>query len=141
MESFLLLIIVAVISAIFNRVTNANKNEIETKNPESIEIDIPHTEPIERRIKQVVQKVPEKNEYNNIQKNILEKKQATEKQYMELKQKEARRSRQTSLKKQVEETQPKRQASFLLDSNDLVKGIVMAEVLGPPRAKKHYRRI
>lgn len=141
MESFLLLIIVAVISAIYNRVTNANKTEIETKNPESTEIEFPHTEPVQRRIKQVVQKVPEKNEYKNIQENILEKKQAMEKQYTELKQKKARPSRQTSLKKKIEETQPKKQASFLLDSNDLVKGIVMAEVLGPPRAKKRYRRM
>ena len=138
MESFLLLIIVAVVSAIFNRVTNANKNEIETKKPESMELEIPYDEPVRTQMKQVVQKVHETKEYKN---DFLEKQQAMEEQYVQLKRKEARPSRQTSLKKKIEETAPKREASFLLDSNDLVKGIVMAEVLGPPRAKKRYRRM
>lgn len=141
MESFLLLIIVAVVSAIFNRVTNANKNEIETKKPESMELEIPYDEPVRTQMKQVVQKVHETKEYKNIQEDFLEKQQAMEEQYVQLKRKEARPSRQTSLKKKIEETPPKREASFLLDSNDLVKGIVMAEVFGPPRAKKRYRRM
>lgn len=70
-----------------------------------------------------------------------EKKAEVDKQLDELKKEEERfRARAKTIQKQAEHTEVKKNELLQFHQEDIIKGIVMAEVLGPPRAKKPYRR-
>lgn len=145
MEQFLLFIIVAIVSLIFNRSKmNSQKQtdqrpktrrDISESQPEVQEFDFENV-----REAKTLQEAAEILVFKD-KPSIEEKKVELERTYEELKRKEERqRNKVSAVKQQVASKDKEQTVTFQLNSNDVVNGIIMSEILGAPRSRKPYRK-
>ncbi|GIN96315.1 hypothetical protein J6TS1_21850 [Siminovitchia terrae] len=163
MEQFLPIIIIALISFFVNKASEQKKRATNQEKPKG-----PNSRPVqprqqERPVSPANQKpIHEKPQpvrverprslkeaaeilLSQMQPQIEEKKAEAEDKMEELK-KEAAAYKEKAIEMQrkveaVKETKPAGpQIEPFFQQNDIVKGIIMSEVLGPPRAKKRYGR-
>jgi hypothetical protein len=147
-ESLIFMIIAGIISMIFNRVKKGDSEKEQksiptekTLNPVQRETSPvkAETEPRRRAQKINKEKAPE-----NVPNRFIEKRMEVERRIAEQKAQET--SNQNKLNGPIlreNQYQKKKSSAVSFDNltqDDLVKGIVMSEILGPPRAKKQHHR-
>lgn len=151
MEQFLLFIIVAIVSLLFNR-SKMNSQKQSDQRPNTRR-DISESQPEEQefdfesvREAKTLQEAAEilifKDKPSKPSKpSIDEKKVELERKLEELKRKEERqREKVSAVKQQVASKNKEQTVTFQLSSNDVVNGIIMSEILGAPRSRKPYRK-
>ncbi|MBS4176291.1 hypothetical protein [Lederbergia citrea] len=159
MEQFLLFIIIAIVSLIFNRKKVANHQEQRrhqgrpTAQPvQPVQMENEQRKDLNRPIPQ--HDFPDLSKARNLkeaaeilvaktQPTIIEKKAEVLTKMEDLKkEEETLRKKAVDIKTMITNTPKEHIVTELqFEGNDILKGIVMSEVLGPPRAKKPYRRI
>jgi hypothetical protein len=148
-ESLIFAIIIGIISMIFNRF---QKGDSEKKRKSIPAEKIPNpvqkeatpvkveTEPRRR----TEQKTNKEKTPNNIANRFIEKRIEVERQLAEQREREtASRNKFNNPISRGNQFQKKKSSAISFDNltqDDLVKGIVMSEILGPPRAKKRHHR-
>jgi len=158
LEQFLIFILIAIASLIFNRKKIANRQDhTETQERRTTaqpaqpiheqrrdvgrppvqqqsfpEVDLGHA----RNLKEVAEIIFTKAQ------PPMDKQEEARKQIEELeKRQEVYRTKAQSVRNIASNNQQKTDFAFRFQSEDVISGIVMAEVLGPPRSKKPYRRL
>ena len=135
----------------------SNRSKLSKENEEKPVIDFPpqkseppsidkhfEQEQAQVKVKTIVKQAEEvkENVLEDLQADLLETKKASEEKMRELQEKEQLVSQRIeAIKKQVDEKQKYRDIGLTFKEDDIVKGIILSEVLGPPRAKKSYERI
>ena len=159
MEQFLLFIIIAIASLVLNRKKNANKQQPDQR--------VEQGEPTVQQVPEIGRRDIGRPEYQESQapasfdnarslreaaeilfpqpKSVPEKKDEDVQRQMEMmkKQEELYRAQAQSVRNQAAaiKDQPERKAmAFKMQERDIVRGIIMSEVLGAPRALKPYGR-
>lgn len=129
MEQFLPFIIFILIAILFNRNRLKNTEEKQYRTPPINNESIPTT--VENKISQ-----DKKNSFHNNQ----DKTELV--QTKKIKQDQVNRGSRTSVNDMNIDAEVKitEKDLFINDANDLVKGIILSEILGPPRAKQRYGR-
>jgi hypothetical protein len=133
MENLIFLVIAGLISMLFNRMKQ-NRPEEDPRSPRpTVDRQDEYIEPetfFDKGIEEI--ETQGKNKF-------LEKQQEAKQRIAQLKSQEAQINRRSERVK-VNPKAPRRQEAQInlrnLDRNDIVKGIVFSEILGPPRAKK-----
>lgn len=153
MEQFLFFIIVAVISLIFKRKTGANQEKREERMPPPVARPIQTSrEKVEETFRPVQQAFPELTKARNLkeaadvliaksQPTVNEKQDELKNKLEKLKKEEENHRIKASKIKQVEQNNKHEPSVGLqFQANDILKGVVMSEVLGPPRSLRPYGR-
>lgn len=155
MESILFFLLLAAISFIFNRKRGTNQQEHREHRmppPVAKPIQTYHDE-VEETVKPIQQVFPELTKARNLkeaaeilvtraQPTVNEKQEELQRKLEELKAEEEKRRLQAIKIKQVNQNIKNEQVpEFHFQANDILKGIVMSEVLGPPRALRPYEKI
>ncbi|MBS4199714.1 hypothetical protein KHA93_08600 [Bacillus sp. FJAT-49732] len=155
METFLLFILVAAISFIFKRKSGTNQQEErEHRMPPPVARPIQtYFEQEEEPVKPMQQVFPELTKARNLkevadilitktQPTVNDKQEELKKKLEELKVEEEKHRMRAKTIKQVDQHNKHEQVpEFQFQANDILKGIVMSEVLGPPRSLKPYEKI
>ncbi|EDL63037.1 hypothetical protein [Bacillus sp. SG-1] len=146
MENLIFLVIAGLISMLFNRVKrDPSDQEPRSPRPQRPESDSgPVWEEAAKDLETVFDKGIETIQTQGKNK-FLEKQEEAKKRISELKsQEQVYTQRAESVKVKTRNSPARKKASRVdlrnLGSDDLVKGIVLSEVLGPPRAKKRNWR-
>lgn len=137
MENLIFLVIAGLISLVFNRIKQ-NQPKQEPRSPRPVpEQKNDYSEPdtyFEKGIETIATQGENK---------FLEKQQEAKQRIADLKSKEQVYRQRVQRMKPVNKAPKKKEPSVNLrniGSNDIVKGIVLSEVLGPPRSKKRNWR-
>jgi len=142
LEAILIAIIVGIIGVIANKKKlDKSKNGKTVPNPRSLFGEMQKT--IEENIKKFTPEVvsePARKNNNNV--NVYRDEELEEEiQADRLKiQEEYYQNKLEQINKQVSILEKGENLSLLNNGDDLVRGIILSEVLGPPRAKKPYKR-
>lgn len=159
MEQFLLFIIIGIISLVFNRKKTQPREE--KRGPLLGHPSTQQTQKSEDRhqewsapVERPSFPIDDFKEAKNFQeaaeilltkaKPKVQAKKAEAEVQMEALKKEAEQYRTKAREIRVEASSPSilnKEEKLPFQANDILKGIVMAEVLGPPRSKKLYRRL
>lgn len=142
METIIILIIVSIIGALANKKKlEKTKTNKPIPNPRSMFGEVQKT--IEENLKKFSQEVisePAPKTHNDdkiYRDNELEAEIQTDRLKT---QEEYYNQKLERINKQVSQIKNTERLSLIDNGDDLVKGIVLAEILGPPRAKKPYGR-
>lgn len=147
---FILGVIIMIIAYLSNRSQQLKEKEekpinVPPQKAKRISIDKDFDqEQAQAKVKTIVKQAEEikENGWEDLQADLLETKKASEEKMKELQEKEQLVSQRIeAIKKQVDKKQKYRDIGLTFKEDDIVKGIILAEVLGPPRAKKSYERL
>jgi len=154
LEQFLFLLIIAAISFIFKRKTGVNQKQQEQHMPPPVAKPIQtYYEKVEEPARSTQQVFPELTKARNLQEvadiliaeaqpTVNEKQEELMKKIDELKVEEEKHRVKVNKIKQINDDVKHEQVPELhFQANDILKGIVMSEVLGPPRSLKPYDRL
>ncbi|MBW8348156.1 hypothetical protein K0H71_01705 [Bacillus sp. IITD106] len=158
MEQFLLFLLIAIVSFIFKRKSDTNQQ----KQQEHRELRMPppvarpiqtYQEDAEETVKPMQEVFPDLSKarslkeaadilINRTESTVNKKQEELMKKMEELKaEEENHRAKVKVIKKIDDDIKHEQKPEFQFQSNDILKGIVMSEVLGPPRALRPYDRL
>ncbi|MBS4194727.1 hypothetical protein [Lederbergia citri] len=154
MEQILLFLLIAALSFIFKRKGRANEQQQrEHRMPPPIARPIQtYNEDAEDTVKPIQEVFPELTKARNLQEaadifinkaqpSVNKKQEELMKKMEELKaEEEKHRARVKVIKQSDQEIKHEQIPEFQFQANDILKGIVMSEVLGSPRALRPYDR-
>ncbi|MCR2820440.1 hypothetical protein [Lederbergia panacisoli] len=153
MENLLFLLIIAAISFIFKRKTGANNEQREERMPPPVARPIQtYREKAEETVRPMQQAFPELTKARTLKEAadilIANAQPAIEEKQNELKNKleklkieeESHRIKAGKIKQFEQKIVQEQSVDLQFQANDILKGIVMSEVLGPPRSLRPYQR-
>jgi hypothetical protein len=140
MESLIFAILIGLVGMIFNRFGNKQSRDSKESIPKQIGYELEQPmKPTPQQVEKAREVVTEKT------KTFMDRKKEADKRFTELKKQETIIKTRTSSRTEKRDETPVeveqgevQPLSFTKD--DIVKGIVLSEVLGPPRAKKRTHR-
>ncbi|MDQ0213922.1 uncharacterized membrane protein YraQ (UPF0718 family) [Oikeobacillus pervagus] len=139
MESIIIAIVLGLIGTVFNKMNKSDEDK-QPKKPTPTPTRIPDQRSIGKFERE---KVEEKSftENETVLNSHYEKtKQQVEETILQLAKEEKQLERQIHLQKQKVNTFKEKRHPLMANEDELVKGIILSEILGPPRAKKKQIR-
>ncbi|MBM7584725.1 hypothetical protein JOC86_001262 [Bacillus pakistanensis] len=135
MESLIFAILIGLVGMIFNRFGNKQTKDTKGSTPKQIGYELEQPmKPTPDQVEKVKEVITEKTS------TFIDRKKEADKRFNELEKQETITRNRTINRTEKKEVKPVDVQLHSFTKDDFVKGIVLSEILGPPRAKKRTHR-